>query len=316
MYIAEYVRLDEPEHWPLLVQCGVEHAILRLPEKEDGSMPVDRQVISSAVNTLAANGLKVVGIEPVPPMEHVKGGTGDRDAEIARLAELLDIMDELDIRLLCYNFMAYFGWGRTRWSVEGRGGAQVTGFDVDDLDVLPSHTPPLSEEDMWANYEYFIAAILPHAERTKVHLALHPDDPPLSPYRGVARIMRTPEAIERAMAYSSSPFHGLTFCQGTFTTMGADIPNAIRTFAKRIKFVHFRDVKGTPERFVETFHDEGQTDMVAAMRTYREIGFAGPMRTDHVPTLAGESNERPGYVILGRLFAIGFIRGLMQATER
>lgn len=314
MYIAEYVRLDEPEQWPLLLQCGVEHAILRLPENPDGTMPIDRETVTNAVATLARNGLTVVGIEPVPPMENVKGGTAERDAEIANLAELLAVMNELDIRLLCYNFMAYFGWGRTRWDVAGRGGAQVTAFDIDDLAELPHHSPPLSDDDMWANYEYFISAIIPHAERANVQLALHPDDPPLSPYRGVARIMRTPAAIERALSYSASPVHGLTFCQGTFSTMGADIPTAIKTFGDRIKFVHFRDVLGRPERFVETFHDEGQTDMVAAMRAYREIGFDGPMRTDHVPTLAGEDNNRPGYGILGRLYAIGFIRGLMQAT--
>ena len=37
------------------------------------------------------------------------------------------------------------------------------------------------------------------------------------------------------------------------------------------------------------------------------------MRPDHVPTLAGESNTRPGYETLGRLFAIGYIRGLEQS---
>lgn len=75
---------------------------------------------------------------------------------------------------------------------------------------------------------------------------------------------------------------------------GADIPATIRRFAYRIRFVRFRDVRGTPERFVETFHDGGQTDMRAAMAAYAEIGFDGPARTDHVPTMFGESNDRPG----------------------
>ena len=71
---------------------------------------------------------------------------------------------------------------------------------------------------------------------------------------------------------------------------------------------------GTPERFVETFHDDGQTDMVAAMRAYAEIGFAGPLRPDHVPTMAGEENDMPGYQTLGRLFALGYIKGLIEAV--
>jgi mannonate dehydratase len=78
--------------------------------------------------------------------------------------------------------------------------------------------------------------------------------------------------------------------------------------------VHFRDVRGTPESFTETFHDDGPTDMAAAMRAYRKIGFDGPIRPDHVPQLVGEESGEPGYTMLGRLYAFGYIRGLMQAT--
>ena len=63
-----------------------------------------------------------------------------------------------------------------------------------------------------------------------------------------------------------------------------------------------------------TFHDNGPTDMAAAMRAYREVGFDGPMRPDHVPQMVGEDDGEPGYTMLGRLFAFGYIRGLMHAT--
>lgn len=46
--------------------------------------------------------------------------------------------------------------------------------------------------------------------------------------------------------------------------------------------------------FIEVFHDEGPTDMLECMRAYHETGFDGPMRPDHVPALAGESNESYG----------------------
>jgi len=49
------------------------------------------------------------------------------------------------------------------------------------------------------------------------------------------------------------------------------------------------------------------------MRSYVEVGFQGPIRPDHAPSMAGESNETPGYEILGKLYAIGYMRGLMQA---
>jgi mannonate dehydratase len=96
--------------------------------------------------------------------------------------------------------------------------------------------------------------------------------------------------------------------------MGADIPDAIRRLGPRIRYVHFRDVAGTAENFRETFHDNGPTDMPAAIRAYREAGFGGPIRPDHVPQFAGETGE-PGYTMQGRLFAFGYIRALLQATE-
>ena len=93
------------------------------------------------------------------------------------------------------------------------------------------------------------------------------------------------------------------------------VSNDLETLlGKHIRYVHFRDVRGTPEQFVETFHDNGPTDMAEAMRAYRDIGYDGPMRPDHVPQLYGEEAGNPGYTMLGRLFAYGYMRGLMHAT--
>src|SRR5215211_7082241 len=122
--------------------------------------------------------------------------------------------------------------------------------------------------------------------------------------------------MRRGIELAPSPYNGITMCQGTFATMGADIPAEIRAFADRgaLHFVQFRDVWGTSDRFVETFHDEVQTDMFVAMRTYQEIGFDGPLRHDHLPTMEGEENLVPGYDVLGRHFAIGYIKGLAEGA--
>ena len=90
---------------------------------------------------------------------------------------------------------------------------------------------------------------------------------------------------------------------------------AIGQLGPYIHYVHFRDVRGSAECFTETFHDNGPTDMVATMKAYREVGFQGPIRPDHVPQLTGEDNGEPGYTMLGRLYAYGYIRALLQATE-
>jgi mannonate dehydratase len=98
--------------------------------------------------------------------------------------------------------------------------------------------------------------------------------------------------------------------------MTDDLPGVIRQFGKQKKifFVHFRDVRGTPEKYEETFHDDGKTDMVACVRAYRDIGFDGVCRPDHVPTMEGDSNDKPSYSTIGRLFAIGYIKGIEDAV--
>ena len=51
------------------------------------------------------------------------------------------------------------------------------------------------------------------------------------------------------------------------------------------------------------------------MMAYAQIGFDGPIRPDHVPQLAGEDAGEPGYTMKGRLFAFGYMRGIMQSLD-
>jgi mannonate dehydratase len=158
--------------------------------------------------------------------------------------------------------------------------------------------------------------VLPVAERVGVKLAMHPDDPPISPVRGVGRIMRSVENYQRLMDRFPSPMNAITMCQGNFTLMTNDLPGVIRHFGQqgKIAFAHFRDVRGTVEKYEETWHDDGKTDMLACIRAYKEAGFDGVLRSDHVPTVEGDSNQHAGYSSFGRLYAIGYIRGLRDAV--
>lgn len=136
--------------------------------------------------------------------------------------------------------------------------------------------------------------------------------------------MWNPDCFDRLLKRWPSPSNKIAFCQGTFTTMGVNIPETIKRFQKDIVFVHFRDIVGSATKFRESWQDNGKTDMFEAMKTWLEIGFDGPMRPDHVPVLAGEepSNDgkggdsNGGYTFLGRLFAIGYMRGLQEAAEK
>jgi mannonate dehydratase len=178
----------------------------------------------------------------------------------------------------------------------------------------PPAAADTTAEELWENLRYFLERVVPVAEEVDVRLALHPDDPPRSEVRGMPRIVDSVENYDRVLDIYDSEYNGVTFCQGNFAAMGVDIPETIRHFGDRINFVHFRDVEGDADGFVETWHDAGPTDMRAAMEAYADIGFDGPARPDHVPTMVGESNENPGYHTKGRLFAIGYMRGLLESV--
>ena len=152
----------------------------------------------------------------------------------------------------------------------------------------------LTPAKLWENLERLLNELLPVAEQCGVTLAMHPDDPPLPELLGKPRIMHNVEGFERMMKLAPSPANAICFCQGTFATMNVDIPATIRRLGPHIKYVHFRDVRGTPQAFAETFHDNGPTDMAAAMRAYRDIGFDGPMRPRPCTTDGGRERRRAG----------------------
>ena len=299
----------------LVRQMGVRYAIAKLdPDLTGDEPPYEFVALKRAKERFADAGFDLIGLEGDQfDMSRIKLGLEGRDEDIDRYGQMLDNMGELGVHLLCYNFMAGIGWYRTHTEMPERGGALVSGFDADYARTLPlTEYGEVSEGQIWDNYTYFLERVLPIAERAGVQMALHPDDPPVSPLRGIGRIFITANGVRRALALSNSPAHGLTFCQGTYTTMGENVPALIQEWKDRIRFVHIRDVAGTRERFHETFHDNGPTDMAAMLRCYREIGFSGPLRSDHVPTMAGEDNTHFGYGMLGNLFGIGYIKGLMD----
>jgi mannonate dehydratase len=40
------------------------------------------------------------------------------------------------------------------------------------------------------------------------------------------------------------------------------------------------------------------------------------VRPDHAPTMFGENNDEPGYAALGRIFAIGYFKGILKAISK
>ena len=89
----------------------------------------------------------------------------------------------------------------------------------------------------------------------------------------------------------------------------------IREWKDKIRFVHLRDNQPIPNGFMETFHDNGPTDMVARLELLSDLKMDVLLRPDHAPTMYGEENNEPGYAALGRIFAIGFFKGILKTIE-
>jgi mannonate dehydratase len=322
--IAEILLEPGPSpFWAVLRQVGVEQAVGVLPRhfadwrEARSDLPWDYAPLAVYKQQVEDAGLSLAVIEDNPPMDSIRLGRPGREEEIEHFCTLIRSMGRLGIPVLCYNWMAVLGWLRTSVALPGRGGAKVAAYDHRVLaDAPPPREGAVAEEALWANLELFLRRVVPVAEQAGVRLAMHPDDPPFSPIRSIGRIMRSVEAFQRLLELVPSEANGITLCQGNFTLMTNDVPAAIRQFGEqgKIHFVHFRDVRGEPSSFVETFHDEGQTDMLACMRAYREIGFEGVLRTDHSPTLEGDSAAVAGYSQQARLFAIGYVTGLREAA--
>ena len=314
--IAEIFSARDTSLMAMAKQCGIDHVVGVMDFNSD-EPPWSYMALVRLKSAYEDAGFAFDVLESRPPLNQAKLGLPGRDAEIDSAIELIENMGALGIGVWCYEWMPVFNWMRTSTTIPSRGGALVTGFDNGLMKNAPlTEYGIVTEDQLWDNLQYFLEKIVPVAERAGVKLAMHPDDPPLSPICGLGRIMRSVENFQRLIDLVPSPVNGITLCQGNFALMTDDLPGVIRQFGQQDKifFVHLRDVRGTPEKFEETFHDDGQTDMLACLRAYREVGFEGVCRPDHVPTMIGDSNEHAGYSSIGRLFAIGYLKGLREAV--
>ena len=360
MKLVEFVPPKPHPLWKLCLQMGITDVIVKVnPDLTGLPDPWKESTLRSIVERLRVEGLRVVGLEGDPfDMTPIKQygeegmrdqGSGIRREEaLAHYRELLESMAKLDIHLLCYNFMVGPGWSRTGVR-EGRGGARATYFSLKETEEFKVQSSKfkvkvddgvenlkpstlnlkLTKSQVWVNYEYFIKAVMPTAERVGVRMGLHPDDPCLPELGGYARIFETVADYDRAYSIYPSPSNAVTYCQANFKLMspfakatedkGATrwLIDTAKHFGKRIAFIHVRDVEGDKTDFTELFHDQGTTDQFALMRTYRELGLDVPVRGDHVPEMEGDRRVTedciPGYFTMGRLFANGYLKALLAA---
>lgn len=285
-------------------------------------------------------GLTLEAIENVPIHFYDKAmlGLPGRDEQIENYQTTIRNVGRAGIPILGYHWMPNSVW-RTSVSAPGRGGARVTAFDMAAVEragsqalrtfvaktdermaalaVAEGDEEIIDEDRMWANYEYFMRAVLPVAEEVGVKLALHPDDPPVPSLGGVARIFRNVEGFKRAEEIAgSSPAWGLDLCLGCCSEMpggAANVMAMIEHFGPRgrILYVHFRDVQGTVPAFQECFIGEGNYDPAQVLLALHRNGFRGFLLDDHVPQI---DDDTP-WGHRARAHAIGYIQGLLRMME-
>ena len=315
-------QFNEPSHERLtfarqLGCSGVQLNTPRLP----GTERWEYDDLARLREHIESYGLRLEALENTPVRFYDKAmlGLPGRDEQIANYQATIRNVGRAGIPILGYHWMPNSVWrtpGSTK--IRGRGGAIVTAFEMSlakERDAALTHGHAFSADEMWANYEYFIKAVIPVVEEAGVKLALHPDDPPVPSLGGVARIFNSFEGFKRGSEIVDSPNWALDFCMGCWSEMGGheNVLRGIRHFVPKGKILygHFRDVRGTADDFAECFLGEGNVNLFQAMKAFKENGFTGFLIDDHVPHMVDDSdwNHR------GRAYATGYMMALLSAVN-
>lgn len=251
-------------------------------------------------------------------------GLPERDHEIERVCETIRLIGEtyqdtsaaespviiLDQRVT--------SWARGGWTggarVAGRGGVLLYDFDASrDAHLADAPAGQVSLEEVWERIAYFYERMVPVAEEADIRLATHPDDPPLPVYRGAHHALNSFAGFRRLFELFPSPHSGMLLCLGCMQEAGEDVVEVIRYFGEpgKVFYVHFRNVKGVVPHYTEVFPNEGDMDMVAAIRALWEVGYQGVLVPDHQFGILGDDD----WGTVSRAWQVGYITALIQATS-
>ena len=192
----------------------------------------------------------------------------------------------------------------------------------------------VDKQQLQANMKYWLEAIMPICDEYDINMCVHPDDPPY-PVFGLPRIVGTLEDIQDILDAVPNQHNGLTFCAGSVSAgEHNNVVQMARQFAHRTHFVHLRSCHIFPNgNFTEASHLGGRADLVELCRIFEKEELTGkpntghrlPMRVDHGMTFTDDNNgimdesshgHNAGYTLLGRMFAMGQIQGIIATVDR
>ena len=325
MHIGSQFGEQTDEEMKVLSQLGIEH-VDQTPSTPLGEWSTE--MLLQMKERWARHGISMEMIHiPLGSRSADQNGAGavflkpsdERDRQIDRLKEMVRMAGEAGIRGLNYN-ITILGHLRTP-ATTGRGGATLSTFELDKLDqsLGDFEDGPADEDEMWERIDHWLREIMPVAEEYKVQMACHPSDLGIGvgkTYRGVARPLGMVEGFKKLITLYDSPYNGLNFCQGCMSEVlenpAEEIFDVIRYFGERKKIfnVHFRNIKGGLGKFVEVFPDEGDVNMIRALKVYKKVGYEYMIMPDHVPQIAGPNPREVGFA-----YSFGYIHAALQAVE-
>ena len=273
------------------------------------------------VERAKAADLRATVVEAGPPIGKIVMGEDGWREQTDDWIDAIRLLASHGVEVICYNFMPQVFDDamvvRTSFETKTRGGAITSSYraiDVDHETLVDADVLPISKDEMRANLKRFLDEVIPVAEEVGIKFAMHPDDPPTSPMGGLQRIMSSVEDYDWLLTANPSKANGITFCIGCFAELGCNLEGLIDRWSNRIHFVHFRNISGCQDDFVETFPDDGDVDLLSVLRKLNEVGYTGCIRPDHAPKLSGEYVEIEGYGFQGHIFTAGYLRGLLTAV--
>jgi mannonate dehydratase len=301
-------------------QIGVDYVLTGGPK-----IPWAETDIRSRIDLFRAGGLTLCNMM-ISGFDDVIWGKPGADAQISDVITSIRAAGRAGLPVIEYNFYAHRlieGYKEE----SGRAGAGYTAYDYE----LSSGLPPRdrvgtnTRADQLKRAEHFLRAVVPEAEKAKVRLALHPNDPPVPLSRGSEQIMATFEHWKQYLRLVESPFNGMTFDCGVTREMGEDPVAVCRYLGERdrINHVHFRNVvvRRPYVDYTEVFLDDGQVDMFGVMKELVRQRYPRGLYPEHPRALDLDRERGPirnqypgGGGFAGEIYNVGYARAMLQAA--
>lgn len=253
-----------------------------------------------------------------------------RKEQLEHLKQIIRNVGKAGIPIIGYNFSIAGVWGHVNRPV-ARGGAVTATFNLQegpeetpipngqiwnmtyDFNASQGYIPPISSDELWERLSYFLRELIPVAEEAGVRLAAHPDDPPMPTIRGYGRLVNQPHLYQKLLDIIPSHSNALEFCMGTLQEMTeGNVYEAIDQYSKQnaIGYVHFRNVIGKVPNYQEVFVDEGDIDMIKALRIYKKNNFNGVFIPDHTPQMTCKAPWHAGMA-----YALGYMKAALSIVN-